>query len=86
MVLGYKIQLYTGKHLYALSYFVMGFGRDGGIWEIWKGWRECAEHLDNRLTKVTELPHVSDVSQDLSADPSPLNASSRLIVIRKLII
>lgn len=30
MVLGYKIQLYTGKHLHVLSYFAMGFGRDGG--------------------------------------------------------
>lgn len=68
MFLGYKIQLYIGKHLHVLSYFVMGFGRDGGIWEIWKGWRECAELFDNCLIKVTELAHVSDVSQDLSPD------------------
>lgn len=35
---------------------------------IWKGWGKCAQSLDNYLIEVTELAHVSGVSQDLSAD------------------
>ena len=67
MFLGYKIQLYIGKHLHVLSYFVTGFGMAGGIWGVGEGGLSVLNTLTLDLIKVTELAHVSNVSQDHSA-------------------